>query len=62
MFIHEANSLTAFKLRPDIIDHLKVMHRIGGYLAGRMAAIGFNNQLAATVEAVTNSMVESSEI
>lgn len=63
MFIHELNNWTAFKWQPDIIDtlHLNVMHRIG-YLAGRMAAIGFNSQLAATVEAVTNDVVASSEI
>ncbi len=40
---------------------LKAMHRLG-YLAGRMASIGFDNQLIATVEAVTNDVVASSEI
>lgn len=37
------------------------MHLLG-YLAGRMAAIGFDSQLAATVDSVTNDVVASSEI
>jgi len=63
MFIHECDNWTQFRWNQDAIDalHLQAMHRLG-YLAGRMAAIGFDSQLAATVEAVTNDVVASSEI
>lgn len=63
MFIHEYDNWTDFRWDAETIDalQLKTMHRLG-YLAGRMAAIGFDNQLAATVEAVTNDVVASSEI
>lgn len=63
MFIHEYDNWTDFRWDAETIDalQLKAMHRLG-YLAGRMAAIGFDNQLAATVEAVTNDVVASSEI
>ena len=63
MFIHEVDNWTNFRWQTDRIDalQLQAMHRLG-YLAGRMAALGFDNQLAATVEAVTNDVVASSEI
>ncbi len=63
MFIHEQDNWTDFRWDAEDIDALKLkaMHRLG-YLAGRMAAIGFDSQLAATVEAVTNDVVASSEI
>lgn len=63
MFIHEHNNWTNFRWDVDLINdlQLKSMHHLG-YLAGRMAAIGFDNQLVATVESVTNDVVASSEI
>lgn len=63
MFIHEYNDWTNFRWNQEKINalQLQAMHHLG-YLAGRMTAIGFNSQLAATVEAVTNDVVASSEI
>lgn len=63
MFIHERENWTDFRWDKEKINslQLKAMHRLG-YLAGRMASIGFDNQLIATVEAVTNDVVASSEI
>lgn len=63
MFIHEYDNWTDFRWDDDSIKalHVRAMHRLG-YLAGRMAAIGFDSQLAATVEAVTNDVVASSAI
>ena len=63
MFIHEREEWTHFRWDAEKIDtlQLKAMHRLG-YLAGRMASIGFDNQIMATVEAMTNDVVASSEI
>lgn len=63
MFIHENENWTKFRWDDETINVLQLqgMHKLG-YLAGRMAAIGFDNQLAATVEAVTNDVVASSGI
>lgn len=63
MFIHEYDDWPHFRWDTDAVGELQLraMHRLG-YLAGRMAAIGFDSQLAATVEAVTNDVVASSEI
>lgn len=63
MFIHEREDWPKFHWDVEKINslQLKAMHRLG-YLAGRMASIGFDNQLIATVEAVTNDVVASSEI
>lgn len=63
MFIHEYDNWTEFRWDNETINalQLQAMHRLG-YLAGRMAAIGFDSRLAATVEAVTNDVVASSEI
>ncbi|MDE7419543.1 MAG: Fic family protein [Muribaculaceae bacterium] len=63
MFFHERENWPNFHWDSDVINtlQLKAMHRLG-YLAGRMASIGFDNQIIATVEAVTNDVVASSEI
>ena len=63
MFFHERENWPNFHWDSDAINtlQLKAMHRLG-YLAGRMASIGFDNQIIATVEAVTNDVVASSEI
>lgn len=63
MYIHEHNDWTNFRWDKEKINvlNLKARHHLG-YLAGRMAAIGFDSQLAATVESVTNDVVASSGI
>ncbi|MDE6335625.1 MAG: Fic family protein [Muribaculaceae bacterium] len=63
MFIHEHDNWADFIWDSETVNSLQLqsMHRLG-YLSGRMAAIGFDSQLAATVEAVTNDVVASSEI
>lgn len=63
MFIHEYQNWTDFRWDHQVIDalQLQAMHSLG-YLAGRMAAIGFDNQLVATIEAMTNDVVASSQI
>lgn len=63
MFIHEHNNWPHFEWDKDAVNalHLQGMHQLG-YLGGRMAAIGIDNRLAATVEAYTHDVVASSEI
>lgn len=63
MFIYERDNWTEFRWDEDMVNALQsqAMHRLG-YLAGRMAAIGFDSRLSATVEAVTNDVTASSEI
>lgn len=63
MFIHENNNWPAFHWdRPRIAElELRAMHSLG-FLAGRLAMLGFDSRLAAAVEAMTNDIVSSSEI
>lgn len=63
MFIHENANWTDFHWDTDIVNDLQLnaFNRLG-YLAGRMAAIGFDSRLLATVESITNDVVASSEI
>ncbi len=63
MFIHESQSWPDFRWNHEKINplQLKAMHHLG-YLAGRMAVIGFDSRLVATVESVTNDVVASSKI
>lgn len=63
MFIHEYDNWTDFRWNNEEINslQLKAMHQLG-YLSGRMAAIGFDSQMAATVDVVTNDVVASSAI
>lgn len=63
MFIHENPSWPAFSWDRDAILplQLKAMHMLG-HLAGRMEALGFENRLTATLEALTNDVVASWEI
>lgn len=63
MFIHEYDNWTDFRWDVNTVNilQLQAMRQLG-YLAGRMAAIGFDSRLVATVEAVTNDVVASSEI
>lgn len=63
MFIHELPNWPNFHWDIEIITSLEMdaMHKLG-YLAGRMAAISFDNRLAASVESLTNDVVASSAI
>lgn len=63
MFIHERENWTEFRWNADEINELSMqaMHSLG-YLAGRMAAIGLDSQLSASVESVTNDVIASWEI
>ena len=63
MFIHEAQNWTAFKWNQNRISNLlEEVNRMTGYLSGRLSSIGFDNQMFATVEAVTSDIVSSSDI
>lgn len=63
MFIHETASWPTFRWDKDrIADVLSRTERAIGFLAGRLSTIGFDNQMAATVESVTHDVVSSSEI
>lgn len=63
MFIHENENWHHFTWDTKAVGalQLQAMHRLG-YLAGRLEAIGFDSRLKATVEAITNDVVASSEI
>lgn len=63
MFIHESPNWPKFRWNTAAIaeSERKVIHSLG-FLAGRMASIGFDDRLKATVEAITNDVVASSEI
>lgn len=63
MFIHESDNWPNFTWDRDRINalQLQAMHRLG-YLAGRLANIGFESQLLANVEAVTLDVVSSCAI
>lgn len=63
MFIHETDNWTSFRWDKDPITELLArINREAGFLAGRLSTIGFDNQMAATVESVTNDVISSSEI
>lgn len=63
MFIHETDNWTSFRWDSDkIADLLARTNKAVGFLAGRLSTIGFDNQMAATVESVTHDVVSSSEI
>lgn len=63
MFIHEAENWTLFRWDKDKITELLARtNKVIGFLAGRLSTIGFDNQMAATVESVTHDVVSSSEI
>lgn len=63
MFIHETDNWTSFRWDSDKITDLLIRtNKAIGFLAGRLSTIGFDNQMAATVESVTHDVVSSSEI
>ncbi|MCM1336676.1 MAG: Fic family protein [Candidatus Amulumruptor caecigallinarius] len=63
MFIHERPDWPSFRWDGKRIAELdlRAVHSLG-YLAGRLAMLGFDSRLAAAVEALTNDIVSSSEI
>lgn len=63
MFIHEKSDWNTFIWDQDrITGILSRTNKAVGFLAGRLSMLGFDNQLAATVESVTHDIVSSSEI
>ena len=63
MFIHEIENWTSFRWNAvRLSEPIARTNKAIGYLAGRLSTIGFDNQMAATVEAVTHDGVSSSEI
>jgi Fic family protein len=63
MFIHELDNWTQFAWDHDKIDaKLAEVSQALGYMHGRLSMIGFNEQLKATAESVTQDIVSSSEI
>lgn len=63
MFIHDTENWTSFRWNADTLsDAIARTNRAIGYLTGRLSTIGFDSQMAATVEAVTHDVVFSSEI
>lgn len=63
MFIHDNKDWTNFKWDSDVINPLVQRGVLTyGRLAGRMESIGFDTQLKATLEAVTNDVLATSEI
>lgn len=63
MFIHERDNWTAFRWDSERIAPLvSKADRAIAFLAGRLSTVGFDTQMAATVESVTRDVVFSSEI
>ena len=63
MFIHDIENWTSFRWNAETLsDAIARTNRAIGYLTGRLSTIGFDSQMAATVEAVTHDVVFSSEI
>jgi len=63
MFIHELDNWTQFAWNHDIVDaKLAEVSQALGYMRGRLSMVGFDEQLKATAESVTQDIVSSSEI
>ena len=63
MFIHELDNWTQFAWDHDKVDaKLAEVSQALGYMHGRLSMIGFDEQLKATAESVTQDIVSSSEI
>ena len=63
MFIHELENWTQFVWNHEKVDaKLAEVSQALGYLHGRLSLIGFDEQLKATAESVTQDIVSSSEI
>ena len=63
MFIHELDNWTQFAWDHDKVDaKLAEVSQALGYMRGRLSMVGFDEQLKATTESVTQDIVSSSEI
>lgn len=63
MFIYEVSGWPNFSWDSQEIEQINtVTNRDIGYLYGRLSSLGFDSQMAATVEVVTKDVVSSSEI
>ena len=63
MFIHELDNWTQFAWDHDKVDaKLAEVSQALGYMRGRLSLVGFDEQLKATTESVTQDIVSSSEI
>ncbi|MBQ8938601.1 MAG: Fic family protein [Paludibacteraceae bacterium] len=63
MFIHEFDNWTQFAWDHDKVDaKLAEVSQALGYMRGRLSMVGFDEQLKATAESVTQDIVSSSEI
>ena len=63
MFIHESDNWTQFVWDHDVVDaKLAEVSQALGYMRGRLSMVGFDEQLKATAESVTQDIVSSSEI
>lgn len=63
MFIHELDNWTQFVWDHDVVDaKLAEVSQALGYMRGRLSMVGFDEQLKATAESVTQDIVSSSEI
>ena len=62
-YIYQHKSWPAFRWNDeDICSLLSEVHRLRGYLAGRMQAVGFKTQRISLLQALTLDVVRSSEI
>lgn len=63
MYIHQTDNWPHFSWNKDTISaKLAVVNKAAGFLAGRLSAIGFDAQMNAAVETLTNDILASSEI
>lgn len=63
MYIHEYSNWSEFEWNSELIlDLLTEANREIGFLSGRLKSIGFDTQMQATLESITNDIVSSSEI
>ena len=63
MYIHQTKDWPHFSWDKDAINAKLVnVNKAAGFLAGRLSAIGFDAQMSAAVETLTNDILASSEI
>ena len=63
MYIHQTEDWPHFSWDKDVIStKLANVNKAAGFLAGRLSTIGFDAQMSAAVETLTNDILASSEI
>ena len=63
MYIHQTEDWPHFSWDKDVIStKLANVNKAAGFLAGRLSTIGFDAQMSAVVETLTNDILASSEI